>query len=43
MQQDHRRPGARLGDEDVFALDANGAFGHCVTGHYGPLSLPQAR
>ncbi len=33
VQENNRRTGAGLGDEDVLAVDAYGAFGHGVAGH----------
>ena len=33
VQENNRRTGAGLGDEDVLAVHADGAFGHGVAGH----------
>ena len=33
VQEHHRRTGAGLGDEDVLAVHADGAFGHGVGSH----------
>src|SRR5271165_1367283 len=39
VQQHYGRTGSFLGDEDLFTVDAYGAFGHSVAGHCSSFTL----